>query len=193
MSLRNRNPEQLAKLMSQLYEDWKHLTTEERVRETRQTLTEVLAITAFAALDIEMSRDNVVSQDAGAQGFGDIIDAIARDLMASGALNLTAKLDSLLDKLEARAELVAKENFGDERTRHCRVALEHLSIVVVDILEEAEREGTRELMRAAIRARVGFPPRQGYDYLFSATLMKLEKERVTTRVIRQERDCWRLA
>ena len=81
----------------------------------------------------------------------------------------------------------------NERLRHCMVALEHLSMVVVDVFEEAEREGVEELMKVDVRARAGLPAKLGYDFLFSATLMKLAREGITVRADREDnKDCWRL-
>lgn len=83
----------------------------------------------------------------------------------------------------------------NERRRHCNIAMEHLSMVVIDVFEEAvDQEGEDvELKPGDIRARAGLPGRKGYDFLFSATLIRLQREGVTARAQREDkRDFWRL-
>ena len=116
MSMRDRNPEELTQLMDQIHEEWKHLTAAERVQRTWATFIEVYSLVAHIAWGIEASRGNLVAPDAEIPAIDEVLAATIKDHIADEPLSLAAALDELMDKLEAQKELIAAENFGDDKS-----------------------------------------------------------------------------
>ena len=117
MALRDTNPKQLRTLIEETEREWANITAEDRVQQTSNTFIQAYILVAEVAWEVEASRGNLrepskVSEIAP----GELFEAKVRDSIASNALNRSAKLNDLMDKLEAQQQIIAAENFGDHNT-----------------------------------------------------------------------------
>ena len=71
----------------------------------------------LVAWEIEASRSNLGDPNRASQTKPDEHTAASiKDYIASGALNESVSLNELLDNLEARQQIIAGDNFGDDST-----------------------------------------------------------------------------
>ena len=117
MTLRDTNPQRLEALMRDVEEEWANNNGDERVQQTWRSFVQVFQLVAAIAWDIEASRGNLGDPNRISQAqIDDLLATAVRDNIASGALNRSAILNQLIDKLEAQQQIIAIENFGDDNT-----------------------------------------------------------------------------
>ena len=116
MQLRDTNPQRLDELMEQVQQEWVNTTQEERVQKTWDAFVGVYAALSRIAWDIEASQYRPVSSERTPPAIDDIGVAQIRDQIAGQALRGSGSIEELIDKLEARQQIIATENFGDQTT-----------------------------------------------------------------------------
>ena len=117
MTLRDTDPRRLENLIKDAQQEWENTTGEERVQQTWDTFLQAYQLIGDVAWEIEASRGNLGDPNRISQIRPDDPVAVSvRDYIASGALNTSATLNELMDKLEAQQQIIAAENFGDDST-----------------------------------------------------------------------------
>ena len=152
MTLRDTNPQRLEALMREVEEEWANNDGDERVQQTWRSFGQVFQLIAMIALDIEASRGNLGDPNRVSQvQIDDLLATTVRDGIASGALNRSAIMDQLIDKLEAQQQIIALENFGDENTPTGRLSGSLVVLInclrpIAEVIQDAAAENKSSTM-----------------------------------------------
>ena len=117
MALRETNPERLTELMEQVSQEWDGLSAEERVELTLEAFMRTFGVIAEVAYEVEASQGHIALESRERDKTLPLDHpkrARVRDYIASDALALSKTLPEAIDGLEARQQIIAVENFGDE-------------------------------------------------------------------------------
>lgn len=117
MALKDTNSRRVEALMREIREEWANSDGDERVQETWRSFIQVFQLVGVIAWDVEASRGNLVDPNRVSEvQIDDLLATTVSNDIASGALNRSAILNQLMDKLEAQQQIIAIENFGDADT-----------------------------------------------------------------------------
>ena len=117
MTLRQTDPRRLEMLIEEVLREWANTSGEERVQQTWGAFFQAYHRIGLVAWDIEASRGNLRDPNSVHQPKPDERTAASiSDHIASGALSESTSLNELLDNLEARQQIIAGDNFGDDST-----------------------------------------------------------------------------
>ena len=152
MTLRDTNPRRLEALMREVEEEWANNDGDERVQQTWRSFVQVFQLVAAIAWDIEASRGNLGDPNRISQvQIDDLLATTVRDGIASGALNRSAIMDQLIDKLEAQQQIIAIENFGDENTPTGRLSGSLVMMInclrpIADVIQDSAADNKSSTM-----------------------------------------------